>query len=827
MKYIQSKDTVQYYVILALSLINFYFFFWDKYSNYTTIFQTIIFILALSKERENRKKTFLFISFFTSFLLLEYIAIFFSIYLPNSFHHLTRVVFVFCFVFTTSKSIKYLNIHKSIVFFTNIIVVLLGIQTILGYLLFKEFSKVNGFLDVLSIKFLFNVNEIPVNVWFTVVLSLLPFPILGLIHSKNKLLKRFYLLTFGVVLTGVFISFSRGIYLSLFFYALLVLALLWYYKPKRNNADIQKFILITAIFCATIISVNYKNVINTIDIFHASESQNRSIEGRLETWESLPILAKDFFVLGVGSNNYSIHYNGFNPNQSLYSLAPSSLVQILIEKGVLGAGVYVFFFICFIVIIDKKVRIKNSSNHLIQAIVFLGILGTILVRELSFASFFWNNGVLAVLSMLFILTFNNMESLYVPEKYTKKHQVIKFLLMGLLILISIKSIKLAFAQTNIDKGIEMYGNCAIEKSKKIMQKALEYDCNNAYYHYLLAEATITPDDCTNHRITHNFSNIEHLSLSVPDIDPALLNEAMGVYEKIIKINKFDDEAYHNLGWIYFVLNETEKAINFFNKAITIHPKNAMYHVSLGLAIESGGSKKTALEHYKEAIFLGPFILDSPFFIDLCDRYPSDSKRLINDLIIEFENENDLYDDPFVKAKLSKLYMYEGKIIQADTLLKEVTKMLPNLKKPWQNLSEIALLKERDAFERYNKKAGFLNRSNYIIYYQRAGFSDKKLSQSFYENYQQSLFYWTQSILYSNTKAARLYRTPPINHCNNIIMRCFVAYSNPMLPVKDIATQLGKYYEDNNNDQGTAHYYYELSKYKLSRLNHKNALKAHF
>ncbi|MDO8517552.1 MAG: glycosyltransferase [Nanoarchaeota archaeon] len=62
-------------------------------------------------------------------------------------------------------------------------------------------------------------------------------------------------------------------------------------------------------------------------------------------------------------------------------------------------------------------------------------------------------------------------------------------------------------------------------------------------------------------------------------------------------------TYDHLGILYGQLGETEKAINYFQKAIKLNPQNADFHFNLGLTYDSIGMKKEASIEFQNAVYL--------------------------------------------------------------------------------------------------------------------------------------------------------------------------------------------------------------------------------
>jgi tetratricopeptide (TPR) repeat protein len=83
-------------------------------------------------------------------------------------------------------------------------------------------------------------------------------------------------------------------------------------------------------------------------------------------------------------------------------------------------------------------------------------------------------------------------------------------------------------------------------------------------------------------------------------------EAIEVYDDLLKVDPHNAPAKHNIGYTYlFKLNEPGKAVNYFTDAILDDQElvNAYYH--RGYAYEKLGKKDLAIKDYKKATALDP------------------------------------------------------------------------------------------------------------------------------------------------------------------------------------------------------------------------------
>jgi len=77
--------------------------------------------------------------------------------------------------------------------------------------------------------------------------------------------------------------------------------------------------------------------------------------------------------------------------------------------------------------------------------------------------------------------------------------------------------------------------------------------------------------------------------------------AINDFNKAIEINPKDADAYYNRGFAKAKLGDYRKAIEDFNKAIEINPKIAEAYYSRGVAKGNLGDYRGAIEDYNKAI----------------------------------------------------------------------------------------------------------------------------------------------------------------------------------------------------------------------------------
>ena len=85
----------------------------------------------------------------------------------------------------------------------------------------------------------------------------------------------------------------------------------------------------------------------------------------------------------------------------------------------------------------------------------------------------------------------------------------------------------------------------------------------------------------------------------------LLKKAIKCYDSCIKIDKNCIGAYIKAGYLYYLLEDTNRAASYLNKAISIDNKNYIAHHYLGLVFKDTNFFDQARLHFKQAFALNP------------------------------------------------------------------------------------------------------------------------------------------------------------------------------------------------------------------------------
>ncbi len=160
-----------------------------------------------------------------------------------------------------------------------------------------------------------------------------------------------------------------------------------------------------------------------------------------------------------------------------------------------------------------------------------------------------------------------------------------------------------------------------------------------------------------------------------------LQQAIELYEQVYTVNNTDPIINSNLAILYALRGKHKIALQFIERAKEILPKEGIFCLLKGNLLESVDLTK-AFEAYQEAITRTPSIIDSEFFKHIKNKYPTEVNQLLKTTAHALNHQ----DDVITKAKYAKLQYHLGNKDKSIALLKEVTKDLPNLSRPWLYLA---------------------------------------------------------------------------------------------------------------------------------------------
>ena len=385
------------------------------------------------------------------------------------------------------------------------------------------------------------------------------------------------------------------------------------------------------------------------------------------------------------------------------------------------------------------------------------------------------------------------------NKLIKNKVIILFasILIGI-ICIGYFNIKIKIAESHNKKFISYFLENKDSLALVHINKALDLDAKNSLYWAnkgILLMKIVDFD-------LNNF-----LKDSTVDIPKETLEKSLSCFERASLLNPYDAAYFHNTGWIYIMMGDTAKALSFINKALKLDPGSSLYHISRGLLFEKQNNLEYAISNYSIALQNSPDMLESEFFSDLIIRQPLFSDTIINKSLKYLSNEVKNSNSPILKARLGKLYLYKNKIDKAEPFFIEVTKILPNLNRPWYYLGVIQEMKG-DTFNfkiSYNR-ATMLDPTDYLPNLSLGNYYYKFETQSSLPYYKNAVRAW--AMLYSEHffRGKYVYNSKMIN--NDIIPKELLQYIKPKFDYKFYCQRISDIY-GNLGDTNNSNFYHNL------------------
>ncbi|GMX58563.1 MAG: hypothetical protein MCSN_2170 [Candidatus Microsyncoccus archaeolyticus] len=360
-------------------------------------------------------------------------------------------------------------------------------------------------------------------------------------------------------------------------------------KTKENDFSFAKRKVLFSLICFLIFFILFltPKFINNSIIFNPSISMG---ESSLIAFNSIFQDVKSF-VLGSGPGTFNYEYARLfipiNVDQGA-----SGLLTILSDIGFLGLVIFVSVFVAFIFNGIKSFLEKNSET---EDIVFIT----------TFVLF----SILIVFRIEIILMFLLFVFLGIYEAFNKKEKIISFksLLVAFIVFFIMSSIYFSFLWSE-----KLFKEASLDDLDKAINKtesASRCFQSTDYYIglsqlYLIKSADI-------------FDNNWDLSEDVKEQKEeneknmkAFASQAEATAERATVIDKYNYLAWQNLGLIYentsYLVNDnTDKAIEAFNKALELSPKNYLVYIAKGRIYEENKKIDEAKEEYIKALEIYP------------------------------------------------------------------------------------------------------------------------------------------------------------------------------------------------------------------------------
>ena len=345
-----------------------------------------------------------------------------SSYRPNSFLSLTEILFLFLFYWLLRLNLTQEYQRTTLFIFVTLVGVFIAVVT------FKSFPELYwrlrelGFDDLTSFRnhiYMFTPIGLSIGEWSTVLLLLVPFPIILIVKYREHRYVRWLLtLITAAILLAIVLTFTRGLYIAAAVFFVVGSVLFWIYQifPPRRIVIFNLTIIL--LLLVGIIPV-WRPALVTLSLFRTT-SQVRSFEARGKVWKDSLRIVRDYPLTGVGAGNFTMKYVGYRStsDEAAFVLRPFNfLLHILVERGFVGILAYGFLFLSFIFVSYRKLKLLRGDPYK-QSIVLLFVTAVIamLVREMSDSSMFINHAVGVLLCLIFATIAGSHEELVTDER---------------------------------------------------------------------------------------------------------------------------------------------------------------------------------------------------------------------------------------------------------------------------------------------------------------------------------------------------------------------------------------------------------------------------
>ena len=677
MKELTIKDIGHYFAI-PIFLIGVLLFFNVKDTGFALGWVMCISLITLLL----RKKQFgLTVVDIFVFLWLGYdiLQLFISINPISVLHSIDTTVVVVMYYFVLRS---YLNTEKKtgiLIGLYSLFIVMVLLIALYAYGLFFQVIENTGWNNhLLDFKYLYRPIGFLNNTWNSFLISFQGILILALYYYREKKMLRFciFLAIVGVTL-NILLTFSRGAYIALAFWlagiAILLFSPVISLDVKKKVGIIISFTLLLSM--SLLPQHTIKNVYETIQ-FSKTVSQQRSTAGRINSMQAAKEVFKNHIVTGVGQGNYSLAVNPYlfeNDDVTFTSFASSSVVQLGVEKGMIGlliwGGILISFFILFI----KEKRKDFYSYAILISLIAIGI------RELFFATFFEYLGqAIIVFTLLAIYQNRYTEIPTIKLNFSKRSNLAGIFILLILLCVFITYLK---NKQDTDTGL----------NRKYLECIQTNQLDSAEY-YINRSSGNQPN-------LINKSMLKWLQYKT-DEDTASLYIAKACLQKAIAQNPNDNLLKYNLAMVLKQEGKKDSAMWIVKQLSDAFPDNALYHTGIYCIEKGEKDKQERKKHLLSAIKTMPQLLETQLWANAIDE----DNSLLDELLANLNTERlEDISDPIRLAKYGKIYFLINNFEMAEKYLLKSVEILPSLSNPWLYLSQIAYEKgDTDKGYRYMK-----------------------------------------------------------------------------------------------------------------------------
>lgn len=581
----------------------------------------------------------------------ELLSLFVTINFFESFQYFKLFTSSVLFYFSLRFFFKYGKNIRRILLVYSIFIAIASIFGIYTFNLLEERLAEIGFSEIYQFRHLYKPLGFYNNIWGSIQLLFMGVCLLASIYyRKNKLKLAICFIAFAISLCGGICVFSRGVYLAIF------VGLVWWCIYVFRSKTSFPF-LVVGFVVLSMGFISQKKAVSTVIEFNQNTSQQRSLSGRIDVIKSTEKLFKMHPVLGGGSGNFSLLFNNYryeDSNVQFTSYSPNIVVQLITEKGVIGACLFLLLF-CLLLFYF----IKNNKNPVVYLI--MAILVVYIVREQTFSIFFESLSVQWTLFLFLAISqiFNRRGyfSLRKNERY-----VFSIPIIGLCVGITLSSLMVLRDAFHNKMFLSAIKNGDVENAVSDIEKTSQttpYLINRALFKF---------------------------SLYKEKDDYESLVQAKEYIAEAALLSPYDNQAKYYQAVINGYVGEAEASSSFFEQIVTACPNNALYQFGYSELLYRLGDKEKAAMYLCNSIELVPRMLNTVEwnrYVLTDDTFATDVVQRLKDRIKQCEE-----NDPIKLARYGSIAIYLKETPLAKRYIEKSLELLPNLVYAWYNLSVI-------------------------------------------------------------------------------------------------------------------------------------------
>ncbi len=508
-----------------------------------------------------------------------------------------------------------------------------------SFFIFRHSVLEAGFADTYHFRFLFRPLGYITNVWSEVLFILL---------GWSCLIRRYSSCLIFLSLSGILLSFSRGAYIALGVYLLI-----WVLWIKSFSLKLK--LLVPCLVALAITSICFPVETKTTLGMNVTYSQRQSTEGRLNALSATKDIVTNFWF-GQGNESYPLAVDkkvNQDSTKSYTSMAPNIVVQILIEKGIVGILLYLSLAVFIAICVWKR---KKDVNVRIVACAIL----VLLLKEMTQATFL--SCPLMTFLMCILLAYIQKEKNDI--KQDDKTEIAIPVLTGSVWAIFLCLITFEF----------------VSRKNDVL-------CKESFsrLHAGNVEVAASLIEKTDNRLPHLIKKgVFYTACFQRTKERKYFHRAEQALNKACQLQPDDVQLLFLKACLYSEGKERNKAKAIMENLVASHPKNSLYSLILSEIYYADGKKRASLDLLFHSVLYTPSILgmrfvrelmqaDSSFYFSLCHKL---SEHILN----EPQAPADL-------ARMGYIAHWLNRQEIAKKYLEKAVAILPNLATPWLLLGE--------------------------------------------------------------------------------------------------------------------------------------------